>query len=199
VTKTEFQVVCLSLILADPIRRLWGSPRFSGLDALKQKGALKRPLFKGTSDARAVTERTIVVLEKNRRYTARLGQGKLSMIDTSDRRLPSLSGSNANRLLDRNDKHSAVIDSSCSGLPYNGLDRAPDTTICHHDFKLKFGQKVTEVRAATSHGGVFFPPAQHLYFTDGDPFDSDFEQGLYYRSIRKGLMIASMFFIPCRS
>ena len=58
------------------------------------------------------------------------------MIGSSDRRLSSLSRPNANRFLDRHNKNPAVIQSSCSGLTYNGLNRAPNTIIRDDDFKF---------------------------------------------------------------
>jgi hypothetical protein len=102
------------------------------------------------------------------------------MIGRSDRQLSSLSGANANRFLDRHNKNSAVIHSSCSGLTYDGLNRAPNTVIRNDDFKFKLRQKVVEVLAARRDGRVFCPPPQHLYFTNGYPFDSDFDQGFSY-------------------
>jgi hypothetical protein len=102
------------------------------------------------------------------------------MIGSSDRRLSSLSGPNANRFLDRHNKNPAVIQSSCSGLTYNGLNRAPNTIIRDDDFKFKLRQKVAEVLAARRDGRVICPPTQHLYFADGYTFDSDFDQGFSY-------------------
>jgi len=55
---------------------------------------------------------------------------------SSDRRLSSLSGPNANRFLNRHNKNPAVIQSSCSGLTYNGLNRAPNAIIRDDDFKF---------------------------------------------------------------
>jgi hypothetical protein len=94
------------------------------------------------------------------------------MIGSSDRRLSSLSGPNANRFLDRHNKNPAVIQSSCSGLTYNGLNRAPNTIIRDDDFKFKLRQKVAEVFATRRDGRVICPPTQHLYFADGYTFHS---------------------------
>jgi hypothetical protein len=103
-----------------------------------------------------------------------------SMIGPSDRGLSALSGPNTNRFLDRNDKHPTVVNSSGSSLTDNGLNRAPNTIIRDHDFKLKLGQKLAEILAAARHGGMICAPAQHLYLANGYPFDSDFNQGFSY-------------------
>ncbi len=63
-------------------------------------------------------------------------RGKFSMIGSSDRRLSSLSGPNANRFLDRHNKNPAVIQSSCSGLTYNGLNRTPNTIIRDNGMRI---------------------------------------------------------------
>src|SRR5260221_8513207 len=100
------------------------------------------------------------------------------MIGSSDRRLSSLSGPNANRFLDRHNKNPAVIQFSCSGLTYNGLNRAPNTIIRDDDFKFKLRQKVAEVLAPRRSGRVISPPTQQLYFAPGYTSDSYFAPDL---------------------
>jgi hypothetical protein len=94
----------------------------------------------------------------------------------SDGGLTTFSRPDPDRLLDRNNKHSTIVDSSGSCFANNGSNRAPDPIVSNDDLEFKLRQKLVEVFATMTNGGLIRMPAQHLYFGNGDPFDADFDQ-----------------------
>ena len=100
------------------------------------------------------------------------------MIGPSYGRLSALAGPNADRLLDRNNKHSAIVNFTRPSLTYNGLNRAPNAIVRDYDFKFKLRQKIAEILATPGHRCVIYPPAQHFDFANRHPLDPDFDQSL---------------------
>ena len=106
---------------------------------------------------------------------------------TSDGRLPSLPGPNANRLLNWNNEHPAVVDPSGARPTYDGLNRAPHPTIGDDDFKLQLWKKIAEIFATSRNGSVIRVATQHFNFADSYSFDADLDQGFPYLLHFKGL------------
>lgn len=97
-----------------------------------------------------------------------------------NRGLSALSGSYANRFLDWNNEHPAIVDLSGARLTYNGLNRAPHPTIGDDDFKLQLWKKIAEIFTTSRNGSVIRLPTQHFNFADGHAFDADLDQGFLY-------------------
>jgi hypothetical protein len=94
----------------------------------------------------------------------------------SDGGLTTFSRPDPDRLLDRNNEHSTIVDSSGSRFANNGSNRAPDPIVSNYDLKFKLRQKFAELFATVTKGGMIRTPAQHLYFGNSYPFDADFDQ-----------------------